>query len=150
MAGKKAEKGDILYLGVHARLVFPDPRDEGAVLDLMRRFSSAVRFAYNRLLEGKPREELKRAEGPLCTLFRLNTRYADGAIAKAKAVLDSALELGNDPKKVIFGGRGLFEQLKRKHLSGKPLEALRRRWKEKRQGLLYTQGDRSKKGDPAP
>jgi IS605 OrfB family transposase len=146
MAGKKAEKGDVLYLGVHARLVFPDPSDEEAVLDLMRRFSSATRYAYRRLLEGKSREELKRADGPLRKLFRLNTRYADGAIAKAKAVLDSALELGNDPKKVVFGGRGLFEQLKRKHLSGKPLEALRRRWKEKRQGLLYTQGDRSKKG----
>jgi IS605 OrfB family transposase len=135
-----------LYLGVHTRLVFPDSRDEEAVLDLMRRFSSAVRFAYNRLLEERPREELKRAEGPLCTLFRLNTRYADGAIAKAKAVLDSALELGNDPKKVVFGGRGLFEQLKRKHLSGKDRERLKRRWKEKRQGLLYTRGDRSKKG----
>jgi IS605 OrfB family transposase len=139
-------KAPKLYLGVHARLVFPDPRDEEAVLDLMRRFSSATRFAYQRLLEGKPREELKRADGPLCALFGLNTRYADGAIAKAKAVLDSALELGNDPKKVVFGGRKLFEQLKRKHLSGKPLEALKRRWKEKRQGLLYTQGDRSKKG----
>jgi IS605 OrfB family transposase len=146
MAGKKAEKGDVLYLGVHARLVFPDPRDEEAVLDLMRRFSSATRYAYRRLLEGKPREELKRADGPLRTLFRLNTRYADGAIAKAKAVLDSALELGNDPKKVIFGGRGLFEQLKRKHLSGKDRERLKRRWKEKRRGLLYTRGDRSKKG----
>jgi predicted transposase len=146
MAGKKAEKGDVLYLGVHARLVFPDPRDEEAVLDLMRRFSSATRYAYRRLLAGKPREELKRADGPLRKLFRLNTRYADGAIAKAKAVLDSALELGNDPKKVIFGGRGLFEQLKRKHLSGKDRERLKRRWKEKRRGLLYTRGDRSKKG----
>jgi IS605 OrfB family transposase len=157
MAAKEAKRGKMnpgmpkgeapkLYLGVHARLVFPDPRDEEAVLDLMRRFSGATRYAYRRLLEGKSREELKRAEGPLCTLFRLNTRYADGAIAKAKAVLDSALELGNDPKKVVFGGRGLFEQLKRKHLSRKPLEALRRRWKEKQQGLLYTQGDRSKKG----
>jgi IS605 OrfB family transposase len=144
--GMHEAKAPKLYLGVHARLVFPDPRDEEAVLDLMRRFSSATRFAYQRLLEGKPREELKRADGPLCALFRLNTRYADGAIAKAKAVLDSALELGNDPKKVVFGGRKLFEQLKRKHLSGKPLEALKRRWKEKRQGLLYTQGDRSKKG----
>jgi predicted transposase len=146
MAEKKAEKGDVLYLGVHARLVFPDPRDEEAVLDLMRRFSSATRYAYRRLLAGKPREELKRADGPLRKLFRLNTRYADGAIAKAKAVLDSALELGNDPKKVIFGGRGLFEQLKRKHLSGKDRERLKRRWKEKRRGLLYTRGDRSKKG----
>jgi len=157
MAGKKAEKGDVRYLGVHARLVFPDPRDEKAVLDLMRRFSSATRYAYQRLLEGKDRKELKRAEGPLfgaptpqmnrCTLFRLNTRYADGAMDKAKAVLDSALELGNDPKKVVFGGRGLFEQLKRKHLSGKPLEALKRRWKEKRQGFLYSQGDKSKGGN---
>jgi IS605 OrfB family transposase len=145
--GMHEAKAPKLYLGVHARLVFPDPRDEEAVLDLMRRFSSAVRFAYNRLLEGKPREELKRAEGPLCTLFRLNTRYADGAIAKAKAVLDSALELGNDSKKVVFGGRGLFEQLKRKHLSGKDRERLKRRWKEKRRGLLYTRGDRSKKGE---
>ena len=103
-----------LYLGVHARLVFPDPRDEKAVLDLMRRFSSATRFAYNRLLEGKPREELKRADGPLfgaptpqmnrCRLFRLNTRYADWGMDTAKAVLDSALELGNDPRNVVFGG----------------------------------------------
>jgi hypothetical protein len=44
----------------------------------MRRFSGAVRFAYQRLLEGKTREELKRETGPLCTLFGLNTRYADG------------------------------------------------------------------------
>jgi hypothetical protein len=45
-----------LYLGVHARLVFLKKEDEQAVLDLMRRFSSATRFAYNRLLEGQDRE----------------------------------------------------------------------------------------------
>jgi hypothetical protein len=67
-----------VFQGVHSRLVFLDPRDERAVLDLMRRFSGAVRFAYQRLLEGKTREELKRETGPLCTLFGLNTRYADG------------------------------------------------------------------------
>jgi len=49
-----------LFLGVHARLVFPKKEDEQAVLDLMRRFSSATRFAYNRLLEGRDRKELKR------------------------------------------------------------------------------------------
>jgi predicted transposase len=83
MAGKKAEKGDVLYLGVHTRLVFLKKEDEQAVLDLMRRFSSAIRFAYNRLLEGQDRKELKREDGPLCTLFGLNTRYAGGAIEKA-------------------------------------------------------------------
>ena len=136
-----------LYLGVHARLVFLKKEDERAVLDLMRRFSSATRFAYRRLLEGKTREELKRESGPLCRLFGLNTRYADGAIEKAQATPDSARELGQDPRKVIFGGRKLFEQLKRKHLSGKALLALKREWKEKRQGFLYSRGDAAKKGN---
>jgi IS605 OrfB family transposase len=146
---QRMPKGKVpkLYLGVHARLVFPNRREEAAVLDLMRRFSSAVRFAYQRLLEGKTREELKREDGPLCTLFGLNTRYANGAIEKAQATLNSAKELGNDPRKVVFGGRKLFEQLKRKHLSGKALLALKRAWKEKRQGLLYSRGDAAKKGN---
>jgi IS605 OrfB family transposase len=136
-----------LFLGVHARLVFLKKEDEQAVLDLMRRFSSATRFAYNRLLEGQDRKELKREDGPLCALFGLNTRYADGAIEKAQATLDSAKELGQDPRKVVFGGRKLFEQLKRKHLSGKALLALKREWKERRQGLLYSRGDAAKKGN---
>ena len=136
-----------LYLGVHARLVFLKKEDEQAVLDLMRRFSSATRFAYNRLLEGRDRKELKREDGPLCTLFGLNTRYADGAIEKAQATLDSARELGQDPRKVVFGGRKLFEQLTRGHLSGKALLALKREWKERRQGLLYSRGDATKKGN---
>jgi IS605 OrfB family transposase len=145
--GMPEAKAPKLYLGVHARLVFLKKEDEQAVLDLMRRFSSATRYAYNRLLEGKTREELKRESGPLCTLFGLNTRYADGAIEKAQAILDSAKELGQDPRKVVFGGRKLFEQLKRKHLSGKALLALKREWKEKRQGLLYSRGDAAKKGN---
>jgi predicted transposase len=128
-------------------LVFLKKEDEQAVLDLMRRFSSATRYAYQRLLEGKNREELKRENGPLCQLFGLNTRYADGAIEKAQAILDSAKELGQDPRKVVFGGRKLFEQLKRRHLSGKALLALKREWKEKRQGLLYSRGDSTKKGN---
>jgi IS605 OrfB family transposase len=136
-----------LFQGVHARLVFPKKEDERAVLDLLRRFSSAARYAYQRLLEGKTREELKRENGPLCHLFRLNTRYADGAIEKAQAILDSAKELGQDPRKVVFGGRKLFEQLKRRHLSGKARERLRREWKEKRQGFLYSRGDATKKGN---
>ncbi len=136
-----------VFQGVHARLVFPDHRGEAAVLDLMRRFSSATRYAYNRLLEGKSREELKRENGPLCGLFGLNTRYADGAIEKAQALIASAEELGQDPRKVVFGGRKLFEQLKRKHLSGKAILALKREWKERRRGLLYSRGDSAKKGN---
>jgi IS605 OrfB family transposase len=136
-----------LYIGVQARLVFLKKEDERAVLDLMRRFSSATRYAYNRLLEGQDRKELKREDNPLCRLFGLNTRYADGAIEMAQAILDSAKELGQDPRKVVFGGRKLFEGLKRRHLSGKTLLALKREWKERRQGLLYSRGDAAKKGN---
>jgi predicted transposase len=92
--------------------LFLKKEDERAILDLMRRFSSATRYAYNRLLEGKSREELKRENGPLCGLFRLNTRYADGATEKVQAALDSAKELGQDPRKVVFGGRKLFLDLR--------------------------------------
>ncbi len=136
------------FTGVHALLVFPSQEDQKSTLDLMRRFSVATRYVYNRLLEGRTREELKRQEGPLCTLFQLNTRYANDAILKAQAVLDSARERGVDPRKVVFGGRGRFEQLKRRHLSGKPLKKLRQEWKEKRQGTLYSRGDRTKGGNP--
>jgi IS605 OrfB family transposase len=144
--GMPRGKPSKVFQGVHARLVF-EKEDERAVLDLMRRFSSATRFAYNRLLEGKAREELKRENGPLCQLFGLNTRYADGAIEKAQATLESTKELGNDPRKVVFGGRKLFEQLRQRHLSGKALLALKREWKEKRQGFLYSRGDSAKKGN---
>jgi len=48
---------------------------------------------------------------------------------------------------VVFGGRKLFEGLKRRHLSGKTLLALKREWKERRQGLLYSRGDAAKKGN---
>jgi IS605 OrfB family transposase len=48
---------------------------------------------------------------------------------------------------VVFGGRKLFEQLTRGHLSGKALLALKRAWKERRQGLLYSRGDAAKKGN---
>jgi IS605 OrfB family transposase len=144
MSKAKAPK---LFQGVHARLAFLKEEDERAVLDLMRRFSSAMRFAYQRLLEGKDRKELKRENGPLCTLFGLNTRYADGAIEKAQATLESTKELGNDPRKVVFGGRKLFEQLKRKHVSGKALLALKREWREKRKGFLYSRGDATRKGN---
>ncbi|NHK39594.1 IS200/IS605 family accessory protein TnpB-related protein [Thermus thermophilus] len=141
---RKKEKA---FTGAQALLVFPSGEDHKATLDLMRRFSAAVRYAYNRLLEGQPREELKRQDGPLCTFFRLNTRYADDAILKAQALLDSARERGEDPRKVVFGGRKLFETLRRKHLSGKPLKRLKREWREKRQGLLYSRGDKTKGGN---
>jgi hypothetical protein len=47
----------------------------------------------------------------------------------------------------VFGSRDLFEQLKKKHLTGKRREKLRQEWEERRYGFLYSRGDKSKEGN---
>lgn len=112
--------------------------------DLMRRWSSCMRFTYKRLLEGKKRNELKKE---LQKIFSLNSRYVDDAILEAQRIIASAKELSFKPEKVIFGGRNLFEKLSKKHLSEKEKAKLKREWKERRQGNLYSRGDKAKNGN---
>jgi len=64
--------------------------DEDPLSTEMRLFGACVRWAFNRLLEGKTRAELKK-EGQ--ELFGLNSRYVDDAILKAKEVIASQKEL---------------------------------------------------------
>ena len=130
--GKEVRKGMIT---IQAKLIFDSSEDKQEVLNLMRIWSSCARFAYNRLLEGCSRNELKRE---LQGVFNLNSRYVDDAIVKAKSVLESCEERGENPDKVIFGGRSLFEKLKKRHINGKAYEELRRKWLEKRKGNLYS------------
>ncbi len=118
--------------------------DKKTLDDLMRRWSSCMRFAYQRLLEGKTRNELKK---DLQGKFNLNSRYVDDAILEAQSIITLSKELGFDPKKVVFGGRNLFEKLSKKHLSEKEKEKLREEWKEKRQCNLYSRGDKTKNGN---
>ncbi|MCF6096544.1 hypothetical protein L1766_05960 [Thermovorax subterraneus] len=56
----------------------------------MRLFSSCMRWAFNRLLEGISRDEIKKLGQEL---FGINSRYADDARLKAQALLDSQKEL---------------------------------------------------------
>jgi len=129
---------------VQVKLVFDGEEDKKAILDLMRRWSSCMRYAYKRLLEGRKRNELKRE---LQEIFNLNSRYVDDAIMKANSVLNSCQERGENPEKVIFGGRQLFEKLKKRYINGKAHRKLQQKWQEKRKGNLYSRGDRSKKGN---
>ncbi|KUK08387.1 MAG: Transposase, putative, partial [Caldanaerobacter subterraneus] len=129
---------------IQAKLIFLNQEDKQIVLDLMRRWSSCMRFAYKRLLEGYDRKTLKR---DLQKPFDLNSRYVHDAIMKAKGVLESSRQLDNNPKKVIFGGRDLFVKLQKRHINGKAYEKLKIRWQEKRKGNLYSRGDKSKKGN---
>jgi IS605 OrfB family transposase len=125
-------------------LEFQNTQDKETVLDLMRRFSSAMRYAYQRLLEGEKRKDLKKQ---LSKLFNINTRYSDDTILSAQSTISSCQERGQNPKKLIFGSRKLFEQLKKNHLTGKRRKQLKTKWKESRQGNLYSRGDKSKQGN---
>jgi len=129
---------------IQAKLIFDSSEDKQTVFDLMRRWSACMRYAYKRLLEGHKRNELKKQ---LQGIFNLNSRYVDYAIMKANSVLKSCKERGENPRKVIFGGRELFEKLQKRHINGRAYRKLQREWQEKRKGNLYSRGDRSKKGN---
>jgi len=129
---------------LQCKLTFKNEKDKQKLLELMRQFSSCNRYAYNRLLEGHKRKELKKH---LQKVFNLNSRYCDDAIFKAQSLINSCKERGQNPKKVIFGGRKLFEKLKKKHLNGQQRERLEQKWQERRKGCLYSRGDKAKKGN---
>jgi len=108
------------------------------ILKLMRNFSSAVRFSYKRFLEGftaLQAYKITRQKFP-----ELNSHYVSCAVEKARQIFQSCKSRGQNPKKLIFGGRTLFEKLKKNHLQGKRLKELKRKWKEKRQGNLLSIG----------
>ena len=138
------KKNDRNFITVECLLAFDKDEDKGKVLNLMRKFSSMVRFAYKRLLEKMERKELKKM---LSQKYGINTRYSDDAIFLAQQTLDSCIERGQNPKKLVFGSRELFEKLKKKHLTGKRREKLRQEWEERRYGFLYSRGDKSKEGN---
>ena len=53
------KKSNSNFVTVECLLAFNKDEDKGQVLALMRKFSSMVRFAYKRLLDGAERKELK-------------------------------------------------------------------------------------------
>jgi predicted transposase len=62
-------------LTLQCLLEFETKEDINAILYLMRRFSSAMRYADKRLLEGEKRKDLKKH---LSKLFNINTRLKCG------------------------------------------------------------------------
>jgi predicted transposase len=75
------KKNDSNFTTVECLLAFDKDEDKEKVLNLMRKFSSMVRFAYKRLLEGVERKELKKM---LSQKYGINTRYSDSAIFLAQ------------------------------------------------------------------
>jgi IS605 OrfB family transposase len=138
------EKTHKLYITLECMLEFEKEEEKERVLALMRRFSSATRYAYKRLLEGIADKEMEKR---VAEKHKLNARYVKDAVLIAKQVLKSCIERGQNPKKLVFGSRELFEKLKNKHLTGKRREKLRQRWEERRYYYLYSRGEKSKNGN---
>ena len=138
---KKTESN---FVTVECLLAFDKDEDKERVLSTMRKFSSMVRFAYKRLMEGASGKELKKL---LAQKYGINTRYASDAILLSQQTLKSCVEREQNTKKLVFGSRELFEQLKKKHLTGKRRETLRQKWEERRYGILCSRGDKSREGN---
>ncbi|MFN7066128.1 MAG: IS200/IS605 family accessory protein TnpB-related protein [Aquificaceae bacterium] len=122
---------------ISAKIMFSNPQDLSQVLDIMRRWSCAYGYAYKRFFEGMDINTLRKL---IQEIFNLNSRYAYSAIVKAKA-------MPKDQKKIICGGRKIFENLKKKHINGKIYEELRNQWQESRKGMLYSIGQKYCKGN---
>jgi len=129
---------------LQARLQIENKENLEKLYDLMRRYCSAYRYAYNRLLEKKKETDVRKE---IQNLFNINSQYAQSAIWEAKALIRSCKERGQNPKKVVFGKRSLFEKLSKKHLTGERRKKLKEKWKERRQKVLYTVGGKYKKGN---
>jgi len=138
------KKSESNFVTVECLLAFDKDEDKERLLSTMRKFSSMVRFAYKRLMEGAERKELKKL---LSRKYGINARYSDGAILLAQQALESCVERGQNPKKLVFGSRELFEKLKKKHLTGNRRDELRQKWEERRYGILYSRGDKSLQGN---
>jgi IS605 OrfB family transposase len=129
---------------ISTKLLFSSYQDKEKVLNLMRRWSSAMRYAYKRLLEGMEINTLRKL---IQSTFGLNSRYSHSAIVKAQALIKVRKEKGQSLKKAIFGGRDIFRKLQKRHINGKDYQRLKIQFQERRKGNLYSMGQANCKGN---
>lgn len=123
--------------------IFPSSNQAKVLDSLMRRQSSCMRIAYNRLCEGKTKTAVERTLREIYP--EINTRYRKDAYFRAHSLFKLILRLVekgvfSSPNKVIFGKRRNLERRKRGQISPK-------KWKELRNNQLLSRGDKSKKGN---
>jgi IS605 OrfB family transposase len=123
--------------------LFPSSEQARRLDELMRLQSSCMRYAYNRLCEGKSKSEIEADLGE--KFSEINSRYYRDGYFRAKANHESALELVKTkelelPERVVFGGRKNLKRRERREISNEE-------WKRLRNNQLYSRGDRSKRGN---
>jgi len=126
-----------MYVSLQFKLQLNSP-DRKKLLELMRKQSSAIRSAYKLLTNKNSHNQIYQK---LRQLFPdLPTKYIDSAIYKAKQY--------STDKKVVFGGKVLFEKLcKNRNKKSKERQQLKRKWREQRQGTLISVGSKADKGN---
>src|SRR4030042_5409695 len=104
-----------------------------ALKQLMRDWSSCVRYAYQRIHRDgiTVSNEIVKSCKPYY-MTRLNQRYIQDAVLKAKAV---------PQEHSIFGGRRNWRELQSGLLN-------KEKWREIRNSEVYSRGDRTKSGNP--
>lgn len=115
----------------HSVVWFPEPV-KARVLGLMKAQSSAARSAYQArhkhgLMSNAVKQYVKRN-----FMASLNQRYISDAVSRVAAIEDEG---------VLFGGQQAWKEMQSGNLS-------KDEWQERRNGQLYSRGDRTKSGNP--
>jgi IS605 OrfB family transposase len=135
-----------MFVTLRFKVIPQSKEDYEEISKLMRLYGSVVRYAYNRFLENRSRNEIYHLVRK--TFKDLPSWYVDSAIGEALEILKSVKSRGGNPKKVVFGSKELFAKLCIHHLQGWRLEEVKRKWNEKRKGRLVSIGHAGSGGNP--
>jgi IS605 OrfB family transposase len=135
-----------MFVTLRFRIIPQSKEDYQELSKLMRLYSPAFRYAYNRFLDNYSKNEVYHL---IRQVFRdLPSWYANSAIEEAVEKLKSIKSKGINPRKVVFGGKRNFEKLCKRNLQGCRIEEIKREWYERRKGRLVSIGHTSSGGNP--
>jgi len=135
-----------MFITLRFKVIPQSKEDYEEISKLMRLYGSAVRYAYNRFLENRSKNEVYHLVRK--TFKDLPSWYVESAIGEALEILESVKSRGENPRKVVFGSKELFVKLCIHHLQGWRLEEVKRKWNEKRKGRLVSIGHAENGGNP--
>lgn len=115
----------------HGTVWFPEPV-KVRVLDLMKAQSSAARSAYQAIHKHGRKGNAVKQYVKRNFMALLNQRYISDAVSRIAAIEDDG---------VLFGGNQAWKDMQSDKLS-------KEEWQERRNGQLYSRGDRTKSGNP--
>lgn len=115
----------------HGEVWFPE-QVKVRVLDLMRAQSSAARSAYQAIHKHGLKGNAVKKHVKRNFMASLNQRYISDAVSRVAAIKDEG---------VLFGGKQAWKDMREGKLS-------KEEWQERRNGQLYSRGDRTKSGNP--